>query len=101
MPEGQLKVRVGLLRATETDVGFQVLFQKDFLTVKPNLQQYVMRLQEWRDRYESILDRKTRTMYLETCSHWLIEFQYRRFDEIEVFGQYLKVAYCFPDSKLC
>ncbi|KAM0751100.1 hypothetical protein T439DRAFT_380110 [Meredithblackwellia eburnea MCA 4105] len=65
-------------------------FEKDFLTSKPNLRQYVERLQSWRDRYEAVLNRRPKKANLENSSHWLVEFQYQKFDEIEVPGQYLK-----------
>lgn len=66
-------------------------FEKDFLTSKPTLRDYVQRLQLWRDRYETLLNKKPKRCNLESASHWLVEFQYQKFDEIEVPGQYLKV----------
>ncbi|GAA5937574.1 hypothetical protein JCM10213_008398 [Rhodosporidiobolus nylandii] len=65
-------------------------FEKDFLTTKPTLREYVSRLQDWRDRYETMLNRKAKRANLEASSHWLVEFQYQKFDEIEVPGQYLQ-----------
>ncbi|GAA5889131.1 hypothetical protein JCM8208_007777 [Rhodotorula glutinis] len=65
-------------------------FEKDFLTTKPTLREYVQRLQDWRDRYESMLNKKPKRASLEASSHWLVEFQYQKFDEIEVPGQYLQ-----------
>ncbi|GJN92776.1 hypothetical protein Rhopal_005814-T1 [Rhodotorula paludigena] len=65
-------------------------FEKDFLTSKPTLREYVQRLQDWRDRYESMLNKKPKRASLEASSHWLVEFQYQKFDEIEVPGQYLQ-----------
>ncbi|SGY18766.1 BQ5605_C014g07468 [Microbotryum silenes-dioicae] len=64
-------------------------FVQDFLTSEPTLAQYVQRLQRWRDRYEGMLDKKAKKANLEAVSHWLVEFQYQKFDEIEVPGQYL------------
>ena len=68
----------------------QAQFEKDFLTTKPTLREYVQRLQDWRDRYESMLNKKPKRASLEASSHWLVEFQYQKFDEIEVPGQYLQ-----------
>ena len=68
----------------------QESFKQDFVISKPNLRQYVQRLQVWRDRYERILDRKPKKHPLETLSHWLVEYKYQTFDDIEVPGQYLK-----------
>ena len=65
-------------------------FEKDFLSSSPTLKEYVQRLQTWRDRYEALLNKKAKTSNLEAVSHWLVEFQYQKFDEIEVPGQYLK-----------
>jgi phosphatidylinositol kinase/protein kinase (PI-3 family) len=68
------------------------MFENDFVITKPDLKTYVTRLQRWRDRYEAILDRKAKRQNLENTSHWLVEFQYYKFDEIEVPGQYLQVS---------
>ncbi|BGP26145.1 transcription-associated protein 1 [Rhodotorula toruloides] len=65
-------------------------FVKDFLTSKPTLREYLQRLQGWRDRYEAVLNKKAKRANLEASSHWLVEFQYQKFDEIEVPGQYLQ-----------
>lgn len=65
-------------------------FQQDFVHSEPDLKQYVERLQIWRDRYDRLLDRKPKRHPLETLSHWLVEYKYQTFDEIEVPGQYLK-----------
>lgn len=69
----------------------QAQFEEDFLKSKPTLRDYVERLQNWRDRYESLLNKRSKKANLESVSHWLVEFQYQKFDEIEVPGQYLKV----------
>lgn len=65
-------------------------FEEDFIKTKPNLREYVQRLQRWRDRYEAILDRRSSRQHLEHCSHYLVEFQHQKFDEVEVPGQYLR-----------
>jgi len=72
----------------------QTSFENDFLKSKPTLREYVQRLQLWRDRYEALLNKKAKKSNLEAVSHWLVEFQYQKFDEIEVPGQYLKVSRC-------
>lgn len=48
------------------------------------------RLQKWRDRYEKTLNVRAKRVNLEASSHWLVEFQYQKFDDIEVPGQYLQ-----------
>ncbi|EPQ29591.1 uncharacterized protein PFL1_02810 [Pseudozyma flocculosa PF-1] len=66
-------------------------FEEDFVKSKPTLRDYVSKLQRWRDRYESSLDRRPRKQHLEHCSHYLVEFQHQKFDEVEVPGQYLRL----------
>ncbi|KAG6866480.1 hypothetical protein C0991_003998 [Blastosporella zonata] len=63
-------------------------YEEDFLHSKPNLYEYVQKLQQWRDRYEGILDARPRVQQLAMLSHYLTEFQYSKVDEIEVPGQY-------------
>ncbi|KAF5387961.1 hypothetical protein D9615_000446 [Tricholomella constricta] len=63
-------------------------YEEDFLHSKPNLYEYVQKLQQWRDRYEAILDARPRVQQLAMLSHYLTEFQYSKVDEIEVPGQY-------------
>ncbi|WFD31947.1 transcription-associated protein 1 [Malassezia sp. CBS 17886] len=64
-------------------------FENDFVRSKPNLREYVARLQRWRDRYEESLDRRPKRQHLEHCSHYLVEFQHQKFDDVEIPGQYL------------
>lgn len=67
-------------------------FESDFVRSKPTLREYVARLQRWRDRYEESLDKRPRRQHLEHCSHYLVEFQHQKFDEVEIPGQYLELA---------
>ena len=62
-------------------------FQEDFVTSRPNLAEYVRKLMVWRDRCERLLDRKPKRLSLESATHWLVEYQYNKFDELEVPGQ--------------
>ena len=57
------------------------------------MKQYVERLQVWRDRYELHLEIRPRVQPLDLISHWLVEFQHLKYDEVEVPGQYLEVRY--------
>ena len=52
-------------------------FEQDFLKSNPTLREYVQRLQVWRDRYETLLNKKAKKSNLEAVSHWLVEFQYQ------------------------
>lgn len=66
-------------------------FEEDFVRSRPTLRDYVQKLQRWRDRYEVALDKRPSRQHLEHCSHYLVEFQHQKFDEVEVPGQYLKL----------
>ncbi|TFK23272.1 atypical/PIKK/TRRAP protein kinase [Coprinopsis marcescibilis] len=63
-------------------------YEEDFLTSKPDYALYMQRLQQWRDKFEKIIDSRPRLQPLVILSHYLTEFQYSKVDEIEVPGQY-------------
>ncbi|KAF8897572.1 hypothetical protein BD779DRAFT_388223 [Infundibulicybe gibba] len=63
-------------------------YEEDFLNSKPTHYEYIQRLQQWRDKFECILDARPRLQSLSILSHYLTEFQYSKVDEIEVPGQY-------------
>ncbi|KAF8165306.1 hypothetical protein B0H34DRAFT_232712 [Crassisporium funariophilum] len=63
-------------------------FEEDFIINKPTHYEYIQRLQQWRDKFETILDARPRLQPLAVLSHYLTEFQYSKVDEIEVPGQY-------------
>ncbi|KAH7887705.1 hypothetical protein F5I97DRAFT_1804974 [Phlebopus sp. FC_14] len=63
-------------------------YEEDFLKGKPTHYEYIRRLQRWRDRQEKYLDSRPRFQSLDLLSHYLTEFQYGKFDEIEIPGQY-------------
>ncbi|KAA1099348.1 hypothetical protein PGT21_004258 [Puccinia graminis f. sp. tritici] len=65
-------------------------FHRDFVESSLNLRTYVNKLQEWRLKYEKNIERNLRKTNLESASHWMIEFQYQKFDDVEIPGQYLK-----------
>lgn len=56
------------------------------------MQQYLRKLQVWRNRYEAHLELRPKKQPLDLLSHWLVEFQHAKFDEIEIPGQYLEVG---------
>lgn len=58
------------------------------------MKEYVERLQIWRDRYESHLEARPRIQPLNLISHWLVEFQHLKYDDVEIPGQYLEVSLC-------
>lgn len=67
-------------------------YEEDFLNSKPTHYEYIQRLQQWRDKYENLLDSRPRLQPLAVLSHYLTEFQYSKVDEIEVPGQYTEVG---------
>lgn len=67
-------------------------YEDEFVHSKPLMGEYITKLQQWRDRYETFLDARPRMQPLDLISHWLIEFQYAKFDEVEVPGQYLELT---------
>jgi transformation/transcription domain-associated protein len=46
----------------------------------------------WRDQLETVLDNRPKDRQLEYFSHYLSEFEYSKFDEVEVPGQYALVS---------
>ncbi|WAR58696.1 hypothetical protein PtB15_10B34 [Puccinia triticina] len=85
-------VKNNLARFSEnlSQLPMQPHFHRDFVESPHNLRTYVNKLQEWRLKYEKNIERKLRKSNLENASHWMIEFQYQKFDDIEIPGQYLK-----------
>ncbi|KAI9481535.1 MAG: hypothetical protein EXX96DRAFT_217391 [Benjaminiella poitrasii] len=64
-------------------------FVNDFAKNKLNLEEYVAKLRVWRDKFEAMLDARPRKQKLEAVSHYLVEFQHQKFDDVEIPGQYL------------
>lgn len=64
-------------------------FEEDFVSRKPTMYEYIQKLRKWRDKFEEKLDRRQQTVSLESYSHHLSEFRFKKFDEVEVPGQYL------------
>ncbi|CAO3698502.1 unnamed protein product [Rhizopus microsporus] len=67
-------------------------FVHDFAKSKLNLEEYVAKLRLWRDKFEAMLDSRPRKQKLEALSHYLVEFQHQKFDDVEIPGQYLMLA---------
>ncbi|KAJ3121303.1 hypothetical protein HK098_003792 [Nowakowskiella sp. JEL0407] len=68
---------------------YKAAFERDFIKSKPDLPKLVEKFREWRDKLEVLLDSKPQRQNLENFSHYLVEFEHQKFDEIEVPGQYL------------
>jgi transformation/transcription domain-associated protein len=67
----------------------KIAFISDFATTTLNLEEYVAKLRIWRDKFEAMLDARPRKQKLESSSHYLVEFQHQKFDDVEIPGQYL------------
>jgi transformation/transcription domain-associated protein len=52
--------------------------------------EYIHKLRQWRNKFEEKLDRRTRRAALSDFSSYLSEFRWRKFDDMEVPGQYLQ-----------
>jgi transformation/transcription domain-associated protein len=76
---------------TPNHVKYKEAFERDFIKSKPNLSQLVQRFRLWRDNLEKLLDSRPHKFYLEHFSQYLAEFEFSKFDDIEVPGQYLSV----------
>lgn len=70
---------------------YKAAFEWDFIRTRPTLTQLVERFRNWRDKLEGMLDARPRKQRLEHFSHYLVEFEYQKFDDIEVPGQYYLV----------
>ncbi|KAI9139518.1 hypothetical protein BKA69DRAFT_1040037 [Paraphysoderma sedebokerense] len=68
---------------------YKHLFEEEFINSKPTLPEIVVKFREWRDRLQGILDNRPRCQNLENFSHYLVEFEHQKFDDVEVPGQYL------------
>ncbi|KAJ3100237.1 hypothetical protein HDU97_002421, partial [Phlyctochytrium planicorne] len=67
---------------------YKAAFEADFIKSRPSLSQLILKFREWRDKLENLLESRPRKQHLENFSHYLIEFEYQKFDDIEVPGQY-------------
>ncbi|KAI9190433.1 transcription-associated protein 1 [Blastocladiella emersonii ATCC 22665] len=64
-------------------------FKRDFIDGEPDLMVIIDRFRIWRDGLQHELDQYRGPEHL---SHYLIEFEHQRFDEVEIPGQYLKLV---------
>ncbi|KAL2760646.1 hypothetical protein ACRALDRAFT_1073586 [Sodiomyces alcalophilus JCM 7366] len=98
MPSSYAKIK--LPPATETNIvrfadtilpaHIKKSFEADFVEVKPTMDEYIMKLRHWRNKFEEKLDRRQTRVNLEAFSPHLSEFRYQRFDDVEIPGQYLE-----------
>jgi transformation/transcription domain-associated protein len=74
-------------------IKYKAAFEHDFIKSKPTLTKLVERFRSWRDNLEIVLDGRQKNQRLEHFSHYLVEFEFNKFEEIEVPGQYLLVCF--------
>ncbi|KAF2159890.1 hypothetical protein M409DRAFT_37843 [Zasmidium cellare ATCC 36951] len=64
-------------------------FEADFVTKKPTMYEYILKLRRWRDKLAERLDRRPSQFHLAETTH-LSGFRFVWFDEVEIPGQYLQ-----------
>ncbi|KAJ3373226.1 hypothetical protein HDU91_000939 [Kappamyces sp. JEL0680] len=72
-------------------VKYKEAFENDFISSKPNLSDLVVKFRRWRDNLENLLDSRPQRYFLEHFTQYLAEFEYSKFDDIEVPGQYFQM----------
>jgi len=68
---------------------YKEAFEEDFIKSKPSITELVEKFRDWRDKLEYQLDLRNTKQHLEYFSHDLVEFEHKKFDDIEIPGQYL------------
>jgi hypothetical protein len=63
------------------------------------LKEYIVKVTEWKERLENLLDKRPRYKSLETWSHWLVEYQLNKLEEVVMPGSWAEVGFCFDYSK--
>lgn len=70
---------------------YKKAFDEDFGSASLSLDDAIALLQSWKKDLEVVIKRYPRTFSLESLSRFLAEFEYQRYDDVEVPGQYLLV----------
>lgn len=91
--------RLLVARIPKLTIHEQKDFENDFIANKQTHYEYIRKLQQWRQKFETFLDARPRLQPLAHLSHYLTEFQYSKIDEIEVPGQYTEVSYYIEWSR--
>jgi transformation/transcription domain-associated protein len=71
---------------------YKKAFDEDFGDPALPLDDVIALLQAWRTDLDSVIKRCPSSFSLESLSRFLAEFEFQRYDEVEVPGQYLLVA---------
>lgn len=92
-------VSVGL--ESTTSLLSQVEFERTFVRFEgmSTLKEYIVKVTEWKERLENLLDKRPRYKSLETWSHWLVEYQLNKLEEVVMPGSWAEVGFCFDYGK--
>jgi hypothetical protein len=76
-------------------------FEKTFVRFEgmSTLKEYIVKVTEWKERLENLLDKRPRYKSLETWSHWLIEYQLNKLEEVVMPGSWAEVSFCVGYSE--
>ena len=70
---------------------FKAAFENDFLKEPLSLQQSLAQLLKWKQQLAGILDKLPNVFHMENFSRYLAEFEYQKYDDVEIPGQYLSL----------
>ena len=71
---------------------YKEAFDRDFIVGKPTISQIIFKLGEWRARLQENLALLPKTIQLENYSRYLVEFEYQKYEDVEIPGQYLNLS---------
>lgn len=74
---------------------YKKAFDEDFGAPALDLDDIIALLQSWRTDLEKIIQKCPSSFSLESLSRFLAEFEFQRYDDVEVPGQYLQVQNIF------
>lgn len=77
---------------------FKTAFEREFIEMQPNIFGYVDILRRWRANLEILLDKRSKVLPLEQLSNYLIEFEYQKFDDVDIPGHSLKMRDSLTDA---
>ena len=70
---------------------YKAEFDAEFITSAPSLPAIVKSLRRWRARLEDVVNALPSSVSIDTLSRYLSEFEFQRYDDVEIPGQYLTV----------
>eukprot|EP00158_Paraphelidium_tribonemae_P010007 Partr_v1_DN29030_c0_g2_i1_m58788 putative Transformation transcription domain-associated protein len=70
---------------------YRAELEADFVNVDLTLRERIAKYQEWQGRLAKVLETRPKQQVLTQYSHYLVEFEHQRFDDVEVPGQYIEL----------